>query len=367
MSPAERRAAAAHRAAQPRAGPRQPPPAQARRPRRRLGHRQDLRPRPEGRGLALGLQAPRALRGRPDADPHAHAKAARPAHEEVDAVRALPHAHPAGQHLRAGEPLRRGHRGDDRADEGQRPGHAQGRPRQGARQGRAQQGADRARPRLQRRRARAHRGGRRHLHASSRPSGRAGRATGGAHGASTRIGRSAGGRAQRAPSARTQAHALDDPQRLPGRGHPQEDRLHGGDAADLPLRLAHPRAGRQPDGGQQHPEAVRRLEHPRPAEPLLRRRAVADRDLRAGHHALHHRLDHPAAAAGGGALAGKALQGRRGRAGADHPVHALPDRRPGLRPVDRLRLPVPHAAGQSRRIGRHALRRAAHLPDRRSA
>ena len=30
---------------------------------------------------------------------------------------------------------------------------------------------------------------------------------------------------------------------------------------------------------------------------------VADRDLRAGHHALHHRLDHPAAAAGRGPLA----------------------------------------------------------------
>ena len=37
---------------------------------------------------------------------------------------------------------------------------------------------------------------------------------------------------------------------------------------------------------------------------------------------------------------------------------------PGLRPVDRLRLPVPQPAGQSRRIGRHALRRPAHLPDR---
>ena len=169
---------------------------------------------------------------------------------------------------------------------------------------------------------------------------------------------------QRRSEPRSTAHALDDPQRLPGRGHPQEDRLHGGDAADLPPRLAHPRAGRQPDGGQQHPEAVRRLEHPRPAQPLLRRRALADRDLRAGDHALHHRLDHPAAAAGRGAVAGEALQGRRGRPGAHHAVHALPDRRPGLRAVDRLRLPVPHAAGESRRIGRHALRRAAHLPDR---
>ncbi len=37
---------------------------------------------------------------------------------------------------------------------------------------------------------------------------------------------------------------------------------------------------------------------------------------------------------------------------------------PRLRPVDRLRLPVPLPAGQGRRIGRYPLRRAAHLPDR---
>ncbi len=81
------------------------------------------------------------------------------------------------------------------------------------------------------------------------------------------------------------------------------------------------------------------------------------RDLRAGDHAVHHLLDHPAAAAGGGAVAGEALQGRRGRAGAHHPVHPLPDRRPRVRPVDRLRVPVPQPAGESRRKRDHALRR----------
>ena len=91
---------------------------------------------------------------------------------------------------------------------------------------------------------------------------------------------------------------------------------------------------------------------------------VQTRAVRAGDHAVHHRLDHPAAAAGGRAVAGKALQGRRSRSGADHPVHPLPDGRAGVRAVDRLRVPVPLAAGESRRIGRHALRRAAHLPDR---
>ena len=46
-------------------------------------------------------------------------------------------------------------------------------------------------------------------------------------------------------------------------------------------------------------------------------------------------------------VAREALQGGRGRPGADHPVHALPDRRPGVRSVDRLRLPVPLAAGST--------------------
>ena len=50
----------------------------------------------------------------------------------------------------------------------------------------------------------------------------------------------------------------------------------------------------------------------------------------------------------------KLSEGGRGRAGADHAVHALPDGRPGVRPVDRLRLPVPLArapapAGESSR------------------
>ena len=40
-------------------------------------------------------------------------------------------------------------------------------------------------------------------------------------------------------------------------------------------------------------------------------------------------------------VAREALQGGRGRAGADHPVHALPDRRARVRAVDRLRVPVP--------------------------
>ena len=40
-------------------------------------------------------------------------------------------------------------------------------------------------------------------------------------------------------------------------------------------------------------------------------------------------------------VAGEAPEGGRGRPAAHHAVHALPHRRPGLRPVDRLRLPLP--------------------------
>ena len=93
------------------------------------------------------------------------------------------------------------------------------------------------------------------------------------------------------------------------------------------------------------------LEHPRLPQPLHGRRAVPDRDLRAGHHALHHRLDHPAAPDGRLAVAGEAAEGGRGRAGADHAVHALPDRRPRRRAGRRLRLPLP-LPGQQRRARR---------------
>ena len=40
-------------------------------------------------------------------------------------------------------------------------------------------------------------------------------------------------------------------------------------------------------------------------------------------------------------VAREAAEGGRGRPAEDHPVHALPDRRARLRPVDRLRLPLP--------------------------
>ena len=65
------------------------------------------------------------------------------------------------------------------------------------------------------------------------------------------------------------------------------------------------------------------------------------RALRARDHALHHGVDHPAAAARSScpSLEKLAKEGEVGQA-AHHAVHALPDRRPRLRPVDRLRVPL---------------------------
>ena len=81
-------------------------------------------------------------------------------------------------------------------------------------------------------------------------------------------------------------------------------------------------------------------QHPRLPQPLLGRQPRTALAVRARDHALHHGLDHPAAAHGGRPLAGEAAERRRGRPAEDHPVHALPDGRPGLRPVLRLRPPL---------------------------
>ena len=99
---------------------------------------------------------------------------------------------------------RRGHR---RAAEGEGTWYPQGHTDQDPRQGRADKAAHGARPCLQRQRTRAHRGCRRHLpHRRELESGTP--------------------RTTLVP--RPQADALDDPQRLPGSGYPQEARLHRG-------------------------------------------------------------------------------------------------------------------------------------------
>ena len=157
-----------------------------------------------------------------------------------------------------------------------------------------------------------------------------------------------------------------DPQRLQGRRRsarswPSRRRSSRstGSARSSPSRASTPTAI------EADQENYCRREHPRLPQPVHGRRAVADRDLRAGDHALHHGLDHPAAADGRLAVAGEAAEGGRGRPGAHHAVHALPDRRPRGRPGRRLRLPVPLAGQQRRRAGdRELLARRRH-PDRR--
>ena len=73
----------------------------------------------------------------------------------------------------------------------------------------------------------------------------------------------------------------------------------------------------------------------RPLRHVLGQEPVADDDLRARHHAVHQRVDHPAAADGRVAVPRAAVEGRRARPAQDHAVHALrhdpAERRAGAR------------------------------------
>ncbi len=64
---------------------------------------------------------------------------------------------------------------------------------------------------------------------------------------------------------------------------------------------------------------------PRLRRPVLRRELPPAHDLRPGHHAVHHGIDHPAAPDRDLAVPGEAEQGGRGRAQEDHAVDALRD------------------------------------------
>ena len=134
------------------------------------------------------------------------------------------------------------------------------------------------------------------------------------------------------------------------------------DPGALPARRAHPRAGRRRRRGQVAERPVRRRQHPRLPQPLLRQRAAELRDLLARDHALHHGLDHPAAAHGRGSVAREAAEGRRGRPAEDHAVHALPDGRARSRPGDRLHVPLPddRAPERCERLRQPDVRQALH-------
>ena len=145
-----------------------------------------------------------------------------PHKKTVDAVRELPHHDPAGQPRRPRGALRRRRRGQPRDAEGEGPGEALG-PGQDPRPRRDLEEARGPRARLQRRRQGEDRGGRRFLPHSGA------------------------------------ANAQDDCERFQRRRHPQEARLHRGDAAALPARRLHPGAGRRRRRGQGTPEQLRRL------------------------------------------------------------------------------------------------------------
>ena len=76
----------------------------------------------------------------------------------------------------------------------------------------------------------------------------------------------------------------------------------------------------------------------RPVRHVLGPQPVADDDLRARHHAVHQRVDHPAAAHGRVAVPGAAVEGRRARAPEDHAVHPVRDDRAERRAVARHRV-----------------------------
>jgi hypothetical protein len=76
--------------------------------------------------------------------------------------------------------------------------------------------------------------------------------------------------------------------------------------------------------------AGRRQRLPRPRQPLQRWRAAPAVDLRAGHHAVHHGVDHRAAAHRGHPSLRGPQEGGPGGPDQDDAVHALPHHRPGV-------------------------------------
>ena len=96
-------------------------------------------------------------------------------------------------------------------------------------------------------------------------------------------------------------HDRHDRQLLQRSRDPAEDPVHGRDPRALPPGRGGPGPGRRHRRRQERRGQLQRLQHPRLPEPVLRRRPAELRDLLAGHHALHHRVDHPAAADGRGA------------------------------------------------------------------
>ena len=113
-------------------------------------------------------------------------------------------------------------------------------------------------------------------------------------------------------------------QHLPDSGPAQAHSVYAGAAGGLPHRRLHPDARREYGGvgadvraGGRHGARLR--------QSVLRRPAGAPDDLRPGHHALHHGVDHSAVVDRGHTDPRKAAEGRRARPPQDHPVDPLSD------------------------------------------
>ena len=116
----------------------------------------------------------------------------------------------------------------------------------------------------------------------------------------------------------------------------EEDSLRPVHHHRLPHRFVHSDPWRGLQRGEQvHGHHRQRLpgELHRTGEPLLGWRHAPAVYLRAGRHAVHHRVHRGAAAARGHPPLRGPAQGGPVRRGQAHPVHPLPDHRPGRAPV----------------------------------
>ena len=106
-------------------------------------------------------------------------------------------------------------------------------------------------------------------------------------------------------------------------------------SSGVPARRVRPRARRLLRRHPGRPRVHRGQQPLRAGQPVQRRSAAAAVGLRARDHAVHHGVDHPAAARRGHPTARGAEEGGPVRPGQDHAVHALPDGRAGGAAVDR--------------------------------
>ena len=103
-------------------------------------------------------------------------------------------------------------------------------------------------------------------------------------------------------------------------------------------------------GDQEAPGQGEQQRRRRVPRPLLGRRDHQRRDLLPRDHAVHHGVDHHAAARGRDPQARAVAAGGPGRAEEDHPVDALPHGRAGARAVDRLRVRAAPGSGRAARL-----------------